>query len=224
MSKRFLYGFSRKVVRRRNNKYCIISHGGTNKLNNKETAVLEGEKVILKIIEKEDIPILWQLIYGTENPEWKKWDAPYFPLERIDYKTYEENLLQRMETGIDDRMLIIADNQIIGIVSYYWEHKPSNWLETGIVIYSRTYWNGGYGTEALEMWTNHLFESLPIPRVGLTTWSGNKRMMKVGEKLGMKLEGRMRKCRFYNGEYYDSIRMGVLREEWYGKRRISYNN
>jgi RimJ/RimL family protein N-acetyltransferase len=39
-------------------------------------------------------------------------------------------------------------------------------------------------------------------------------MMKVGEKLGMTLEARLRKCRYYNGEYYDSIRMGLLREEW----------
>lgn len=35
-----------------------------------------------------------------------------------------------------------------------------------------------------------------------------------GEKLGMTLEARLRKCRYYNGEYYDSIRMGLLREEW----------
>ena len=30
----------------------------------------------------------------------------------------------------------------------------------------------------------------------------------------MKMEARIRKVRFYNGEYYDSIRMGILREEW----------
>jgi RimJ/RimL family protein N-acetyltransferase len=48
----------------------------------------------------------------------------------------------------------------------------------------------------------------------LTTWSGNPRMIRCAEKLGMRLEGRMRKCRYYNGEYYDSIRMGILREEW----------
>jgi RimJ/RimL family protein N-acetyltransferase len=39
-------------------------------------------------------------------------------------------------------------------------------------------------------------------------------MMKAAEKVGLQLEGRMRKCRYYNGEYFDSIRMGVLREEW----------
>lgn len=39
-------------------------------------------------------------------------------------------------------------------------------------------------------------------------------MIAVGEKLGMQMEARLRKCRFYNDTYYDSIRMGLLREEW----------
>ena len=32
------------------------------------------------------------------------------------------------------------------------------------------------------------------------------------------LEGRMRKCRYYEGVYYDSIRMGILREEWEARK------
>lgn len=59
-----------------------------------------------------------------------------------------------------------------------------------------------------------VFTHLPIPRVGITTWSGNVRMMKLAEKVGMKLEGRMRNCRIVDGKFYDSIRMGMLREEW----------
>ena len=50
--------------------------------------------------------------------------------------------------------------------------------------------------------------------MGLATWSGNERMIRVGEKLGMKVEARIRKVRFYENNYYDSIRMGILREEW----------
>ena len=71
-----------------------------------------------------------------------------------------------------------------------------------------------YGTKALRLWTNHLFNTLPLVRVGFTTWSGNERMICLGEKLGMTMEARLRKCRYYNGRYYDSIRMGLLREEW----------
>ncbi len=84
----------------------------------------------------------------------------------------------------------------------------------GIVLYSVDRWGKGIGTDVLRAWMNHLFTTMPLVRVGFTTWSGNKRMIRVGEKLGMQMEARLRKVRYYNGEYYDSIRMGILREEW----------
>jgi RimJ/RimL family protein N-acetyltransferase len=117
-------------------------------------------------------------------------------------------------THVPSQMIIEYQGQIIGMVSYYWEDKRTRWLEMGIVIYSPEHWNGRLGTEALSLWIDYLFENLTIERVGLTTWSGNPRMIRCAEKLGMRLEGRMRKCRYYNGEYYDSIWMGILREEW----------
>lgn len=39
-------------------------------------------------------------------------------------------------------------------------------------------------------------------------------MMRVAEKVGMQLEGRIRRVRVVDGVRYDSIRMGMLREEW----------
>ncbi len=178
---------------------------------------LTSQLVTLRSIEEEDIPILYPLIYG-KNAEWKKWDAPYYPLEphtMDSYRSHEYARKRRLAPDEPDSRLIIEVNGvIIGTVSYYWEHKPSLWLEVGIGIYNPVYWNGGYGSEALKLWIGHLFENLPLARVGLTTWSRNERMMRVGEKLGMKIEGRMRKVRIYQGDYYDSIRMGVLREEW----------
>lgn len=159
---------------------------------------------------------LWELIYGDPNPEWKKWDAPYFPLTYIEYQTFYHRVINEIHNEELPRWMLIetVEGEMIGTVSYYWEHQPSHWLEAGIVIYKPYYWNGGYGTEALKFWVSHLFESMSLVRVGITTWSGNMRMMKAAEKLGFQLEGRLRKCRYYNGEYYDSIRMGVLREEW----------
>ncbi len=179
---------------------------------------IKGSTVTLRSIQEDDLHTLWELIYGEEEPEWKKWDAPYFPLEKIEYEAFRKNTLKRLESmkpnDVESRLIIEVNNQIIGLVTYYWEHEPSNWLEMGIGIYKPEHWSSGYGTEALKLWIDYLFENMPLVRVGLTTWSGNVRMMRVAEKLGMQLEGRMRKCRLYNGEYYDSIRMGILREEW----------
>mgnify|MGYP005751946069 CR=1 FL=1 len=169
-------------------------------------------ELVIRPIEEKDLEKLWELTYKEESPEWKKWDAPYFEHKAISYEKYlanKDNIINQ-----DDYWIIEVDGNIIGTVSYYWEHKPSHWLEMGIGIYDSHYWSGGFGTRAFTLWIDHLFNTLPLVRVGFTTWSGNHRMVKVGEKLGMTLEARLRKCRYYNGKYYDSIRMGLLREEW----------
>ena len=44
-------------------------------------------------------------------------------------------------------------------------------------------------------------------------------MMKLAEKLGLLCEARIRKVRHYNGLYYDSVKYGILREEF---NSISY--
>ncbi|ANY74647.1 GNAT family N-acetyltransferase [Paenibacillus ihbetae] len=180
-----------------------------------QNIVIQGNLVTLRTRRQEDTPVLYELIYGTDNPEWKQYDAPYFPLKHVSYEVFETQWNSDLESGrFPSDLLIEVQGQTIGLVTFYWEHEPSRWLEAGIIIYDPLHWSGGYGTEALSLWVDCLFRHLDIARVGITTWSGNPRMMRCAEKIGMRLEGRMRKCRYYNGVYYDSIRMGVLREEW----------
>ncbi len=57
--------------------------------------------------------------------------------------------------------------------------------------------------------SHHLYEIF-----GLITWSANIGMMKLAEKLGMRQAACLRKCRLWQGKYYDSIRYGILKEEW----------
>lgn len=177
----------------------------------------EEANVLIRQVTKNDLYPLWEMAYKEERPEWKKWDAPYYEHQAISWEDFQKQKDKYLYQ--DDFWAIETDGKLIGTVSYYWEHKPSNWLEMGIVLYDPKFWSGGYGTKALKLWINYLFQTLPLVRVGFTTWSGNRRMMKVGEKLGMQLEARLRKCRFYNGVYYDSIRMGLLREEWEKNKR-----
>lgn len=77
------------------------------------------------------------------------------------------------------------------------------------------FWNGGYGPKALQLLLDFIFKKYQnLEHVGLTTWSGNVRMMKAAEKIGMIEEAKIRKVRYYNGIYYDSMKYGILREEW----------
>ena len=170
------------------------------------------KELLIRPIEERDLFRLWELIYKEDAPEWKKWDAPYFPHQSMPF----EQFLEKGLTWIGrDRMWVISVNDnVCGIVSYYFEDEQQNWLEFGIVLHEAHSWGKGIGTRALKLWINHIFNTLPVVRVGLTTWSGNERMIRVGEKLGLQMEARIRKVRYFEGHYYDSIRMGILREEW----------
>ena len=113
------------------------------------------------------------------------------------------------------RKVIYVDGKMVGSVSaYYDDGYLERWLEVGLAIYDERKWGQGIGRQALELWIDELFQRISLPHIGLTTWSGNQRMMKLADRLGLKCEGRIRKVRYWQNTYYDSVKYGVLREEW----------
>ncbi|MCQ6267498.1 GNAT family N-acetyltransferase [Fictibacillus sp. WQ 8-8] len=179
---------------------------------------LTGEKVILRDLEESDIPTLYYWNYEAEDREHLNWNGPYKDVEEKTYEEFYKEHLPLLETAksseIRNKLVIEVNGALIGTVGWYWVDQDTNWLENGIVIYDSEYWSGGYGTEAFRLWTDYIFEQSDVERVGIATWSGNERMMRLASKTGMKEEGRIRKARIVKGAYYDSIKMGMLREEW----------
>lgn len=168
----------------------------------------------IRPLTHKDLAVLWKIAFTETKPEWKQWDAPYFDDYRpMTYDLFEQQLgdwlLSDQITGIFDH------DTLIGMASRNWENRATRWLEIGIVIYQPKYWNGGHGAIALRTWITQTFAAFPeIQHIGLTTWSGNQRMMALAQKLGLKQEARIRQVRYWQGVYYDSMKYGVLRDEW----------
>lgn len=175
---------------------------------------LMGNLVLLEKLTEKDLPELYDLIYNEEHPEWKKWDSPYIAIQPLEYGKFHHQLLNLIKQGLDKELLVKVDGNIIGVIFYDWEHESSNSLEIGLAIYHPLYRDCQYKADALKTWIDYLFHNFPIPRIGMTTWSGNERMISIGKQLGMIIEGRIRKSRLYRGRYYDSVKLGILREEW----------
>lgn len=175
--------------------------------------MIRDNEVVLRPIVEADLKGIWEMTFKQAAPEWKKWDAPYFPHTSMSYEAFLDRTAGSY-VNEDSRWAIEVEGTLSGLISYYWEDEAFHWLEMGIVLFEPERWGKGVGTRALRLWTAHLFQSMPLARVGLTTWSGNERMIRVAEKLGMQMEARIRKVRYYQGQHYDSIRMGILREEW----------
>ncbi|UOQ50094.1 GNAT family N-acetyltransferase [Gracilibacillus caseinilyticus] len=178
--------------------------------------IINRNKVFLQEATDSDIAELYYWKFEEKEQAAKKWNGPYIKEERVSKEEYKQGWRQEIIEGIPSSLVIKTVDKVIGYVGSYWVDKNTNWLETGIVIYDSNYWNGGYGSEAYKQWMDYLFASTAIHRLGMSTWSGNSRMIRVAEKLGMKEEARVREARVVNGEYFDAIKMGILRREWEG--------
>ncbi|MCP3033066.1 GNAT family N-acetyltransferase [Halobacillus sp. A1] len=175
---------------------------------------IKGTKVVLKEAEYIDIDELYFWKYEDKEQEAKKWNGPYIIEEKVSKEKYIEGWAQQIYPGLPAFLVIKADDKAIGYVGAYWVDENTDWLETGIVIYDKGYWDRGYGSEAYKLWIDHLFQNTELHRLGMSTWSGNTRMIKAAGKLGMKEEARIRQARRVNDQYFDAVKMGVLRKEW----------
>lgn len=182
--------------------------------------MLTNEDVTLRKATIADMHPLYELL--TTDEKWTQFNGPYFPYTAPSLAEFESGLFARLCQG--ERALVIEfDGTAVGTVSFYWEDEGTRWLEIGIVIYDSKSWGNGIGRKALVPWITHLFNQHEIERVGLTTWSGNPRMIACAEALGMTLEAQIRKVRYHNGVYYDSVKLGVLRSEWFDEENNHTN-
>lgn len=153
---------------------------------------------------------------------WKKLDAPYY---RLPDAAGLARMVETRHAAIRDGRfssprteLVIADkgdDRLLGLATRYWESEETWWPGVGIVLFDPATWHAGRGAEALSLWCDYLFAALPrIARLDLRTWSGNGAMMALALKLGFKEGARFRRARIVDGQYYDGLGYGVLREEW----------
>lgn len=174
----------------------------------------------LKKIKQKDLKVIWLKAYQEDMPKWATLNAPYFE-EYQKYEDFETFFKEESKFFVRDSVRgIYLDGEIIGAVSYYYESKKTRWLEAGILIFEEENWGKGFGFEALTLWFDKIFKlEKDIVRIGMTSWSGNEGLMKLAIKLGMKEEGRLRKVRYFKGTYYDSMKYGILKEEWEHKKK-----
>ena len=72
----------------------------------------------------------------------------------------------------------------------------------------------GIGTEAMRLVAAHAFDTLKLNRIFVRVISYNERAVAAYEKLGFKVEGRLREAAFIGGTYYDDLMMGLLAREF----------
>jgi RimJ/RimL family protein N-acetyltransferase len=88
--------------------------------------------------------------------------------------------------------------------------------EAGIFIGEKSYWNKGYGEEAMRLLLDYAFNILNLNHIMLSVYAFNTRAIRCYRKIGFKEIGRRRQARLIQGTSYDIIYMDILAEEFTG--------
>jgi RimJ/RimL family protein N-acetyltransferase len=165
--------------------------------------LLEGKIVNLKAVEKEDFSLL---------AGW--WGDPQYMSEYQDIRTLSTAEIQRiMLIHLDWKFFIIIrkkDESKVGHVNAWLVGKVR---EIGFALVP-TERRKGYGTEAVQIIVDYLFQTTDVMRIQARTNVRNIPASKTLTKVGFTKEGTMRKSGYVRGMYWDEHIYSVLREEW----------
>jgi RimJ/RimL family protein N-acetyltransferase len=172
-----------------------------------------GNRVRLRAIERTDLPYF---VSWLNDPEVRQFISIYLPLSQV----AEENWFEKVQKHpVEEQPLAIEVRsgdtwRLIGNLALF----DINWrvrsAELGILIGDKTFWNQGYGSEALGVLLRHAFQTLNLNRVYLRVFADNQRAIRSYERTGFIHEGRQRSAEFRDGVYSDILMMSILCAEW----------
>jgi diamine N-acetyltransferase len=171
---------------------------------------LIGSALYLRPIEPKDIP---SLVTWFNDPEVSRTLRRYRPMMPEHVKAFVDRVSQS-ETDLALAIVVREGDLFIGTTGLHDLEVRHRHVAFGISIGMKTAWGKGYGTEATRLMIRHAFQTLNLNRVSLDVYEFNQRAVRCYEKAGFQLEGRQRQSYFSEGRYWDTIVMGVLREEW----------
>lgn len=108
----------------------------------------------------------------------------------------------------------IAEDRLVGEMVLDVVNWSGGDAFVGLSIGRREDWGKGYGTEMMRLLLQFAFMEINLRRVTLAVFDYNPRAIRAYEKAGFRHEGRIRQFLHKEGQRWDMLFMGVLREEW----------
>ena len=105
------------------------------------------------------------------------------------------------------------DDRCIGHLGLYNIDYRVGKAEIGLAI-SKSHWGNGIGGKIYSGLIKYAFDQLRLHRVETYNLAINKKVIKIKENLGFKLEGVLRDFQYRDGNYLDVMIMTILENEW----------
>jgi RimJ/RimL family protein N-acetyltransferase len=174
--------------------------------------MIEGKLIRLRALEPTDAEKAFQWINDREVTQFLMARYPMSLAAERDWVAEASKPMDYREARF--AIETNADGVHIGLCGLHRGKPEDRNAELGIMIGDKTYWNGGYGTDAMLTLLRFAFEQMNLHKVALGVFDFNERAQSVYRRCGFVEEGRSREEVFQDGRYLDVVRMSVLRREF----------
>ena len=171
--------------------------------------MLVGEKICLGPVLNSDIALLFNWF---DTLEIVSASASYRPISEAKFNQWLAGAASdpsRVLFAIREK----GDLRLLGHVHISNIQPTCRSADIGLGIGLGSDRGQGYGGEALTLAVSYCWRELNLQRVGLTVLSHNPRAMRLYERLGFQVEGRLRRATHVDGQFHDVIVMSILRPE-----------
>lgn len=176
------------------------------------TNILQGKYVRLSALSRSDLPHFSQ--WYEDAGFSRLLDAvPAKPKSIEQWRSWLEKTEGDSSTYIFG-IRLVQGGELVGYLELdgiLWNHRNC-WL--GLGIGQRDNWGKGYGREAMHLALKFAFHELNLHRVQLTVFGYNDRAISLYRQLGFTQEGVFREHLERDGQRFDMLLFGLLRNEW----------
>ena len=172
--------------------------------------LLEGHKVGLALMLKEDVPALARWNQDLEFTARMGGPGEAHSLE-MRQEFYDKNSRMRADS-IEFAVLLLSTGQLIGFSGLF-DISRAMTATLFVGIGERELWGKGLGTEATRLIFEYGFFFRSLHSIKVEVNGYNRRAIRLYERLGFKLVGRLRDAIVMNGNRYDRVIMDLLRHE-----------
>ena len=172
---------------------------------------LQGKRVYLAALEREHC----RKLYEDWEYDFERAAEPLHigdSLESAD--DWYSDIQKSLREGTIRLGIFLNDGTVVGngaLQGIDWRNRNCS---IGICIVSLKNRGKGYGKEAAALLLDYAFANLGLERVSAGTNATNIPGQKSLEGIGFVPEGRARRSEWVAGQWVDSLRYSILREEW----------
>ena len=173
---------------------------------------INGKRVILRAIEREDLPLLWQ---WSNDPEIQDclggWHFPSSTsiMDKWFERIQSDELNQRFAIVTPEQALIGTAN----LVDINWKDRNAF---HGMLIGDKDNRSKGYGTETVMAIMRYCFEELGLERLdtSIIEYNASSHRWDIG-KCGWNEEGRKRNWYWRKNRFWDKLIVGINRSDYF---------